>query len=277
LSPLGKTKAMLKLIDLIQLAGVTLTKYKIHLATSKNTNLLSAFHAGTFKEWQEHQNQENFACAEVISLIELGKGRWLFAGAWRVLGVGPTHEERGFKYNTEEILGLKHLVGRVVVRFERTFRNSYLRGDNYGDRLEVLEVRALRESVEAFPGYSGVNISYQVLDLLRRDQPESWVTALSSVAGVYLITDGSNGRLYVGSAYGQGGIWRRWMEYAEQGHGGNVDLQALLREKGASHTRNFQFAILEIRDRNSTMEEVVVREAHWKDVLRTRQFGYNRN
>jgi hypothetical protein len=34
--------------------------------------------------------------------------------------------------------------------------------------------------------------------------------ALSSVAGVYLISDTLDGRLYVGSASGQGSFWQRW-------------------------------------------------------------------
>ena len=67
---------------------------------------------------------------------------------------------------------------------------------------------------------------------VRRGEP-SWQAALSSISGVYLILDTKTGKTYVGSAYGEGGIWQRWSCYAETGHGRNVELIALLQSKGS--------------------------------------------
>jgi hypothetical protein len=57
-------------------------------------------------------------------------------------------------------------------------------------------------------------------------------TALASVAGVYLISDTLTGKLYVGSATGEGGIWGRWCQYVD-GHGHNIQLKRLVGAESA--------------------------------------------
>ncbi|WP_189654688.1 GIY-YIG nuclease family protein [Paracoccus mutanolyticus] len=44
-----------------------------------------------------------------------------------------------------------------------------------------------------------------------------WKAALESIKGIYLITDTRTGKRYVGSAYGDQGIWSRWCAYAASG------------------------------------------------------------
>lgn len=264
---------MIRLIDLIKLAGAELENYKVHLATSLNHNPLNAFYDGTFKEWQEDQTNRNFKCDQVIGLIHLGADRWLFAGLWKV--VQATMNGNRWKYQTTEILGLEHLVGRVIVQYHRTARQSYRLGESLGASLLVHEIRPERLSIEDFPGYSSASLDFCTLRIVVRQQPAAWFTALRSVAGVYLIADKSNGKHYVGSASGKDGIWGRWEAYAKTGHGGNTELVALLAEKGEGHALNFLFSILEICDRISTNDEVLARETHWKNILLSRKFGYN--
>jgi hypothetical protein len=92
-----------------------------------------------------------------------------------------------------------------------------------------------------------------------------------------LITDISNGGKYVGSASGEGGIWGRLCSYINDGHGGNIDLKNLLKEKGNEYVENFQYAVLEIADKQATLEQIMRRENYWKEVLKSREFGYNQN
>ena len=264
---------MIRLIDLIKLAEVELGDYKIHLATSLSHNPLNAFYDGTFKEWQEDQTNRNFKCDQVIGLIHLGAERWLFAGLWKV-GQVTKHGDR-WKYQTTEIPGLGHLVGRVIVQYHRTSRQSYRHGGSLGASLLVHEIRPERLSIEDFPGYSSARLDFSTLRIVIRQRPTAWVTALRSVSGVYLIADKSNGKQYVGSASGEGGIWGRWEAYAKSGDGGNKELVALLAEKGDGHSSNFLFSILEICDLIATKDEVLSRESHWKNVLLSREFGYN--
>jgi len=271
---------MIKLTDLIRSSGIELKKFKIHCATGGETNgPLEAFFAGKWKQWQEGQNQENFKCDQIISLIHLGKSRWLFGGVFQVFDVkrDTTTPPNRFRYSTEELVGLDHLPGRAIVEFNKTFRNSYLRGEKYGHELFVVAIREQRMTVGDFPGFNKVLLSHANMTTVIRESNPTWRGALGSVAGVYVITDNSSGAKYVGCACGGDGIWQRWLAYATNGHGGNEELKALLRDKGSEHVRNFQYAILEVCDLGTSREDVLERESHWKDVLRTREFGLNRN
>jgi hypothetical protein len=131
--------------------------------------------------------------------------------------------------------------------------------------------------VARFPGFRKVDLSYDELCLISRQQIQDWTSALSSVAGVYLITDTLDNKLYVGSASGQGGIWQRWTDYASTGHGGNVELKALLGQGNASRARHFRYAILEIADVHDDVTSIIERETHWKNILLSRICGWNRN
>lgn len=270
---------MLKLIDLIALSGVSLENFKIHCATGSNPTPLEAFFDGKFKEWQEHQNQRNFQCDQVVSLIHLGGDKWLFAGLYAVHGVERRTQRKKswYQYSTSELEGLEHLTGRAIVRFEKKFRASYLRGTKYTENLIVAEVREERMSVGDFPGYNLVLLSYRLLRTIVREDLPSWKSALSNVSGVYLITDTNIGKHYVGSAYGGEGIWQRWVAYAKDGHGGNKELKEILQSNGNEYVHNFQLSVLEVCDLNASKEHIIGREAHWKDVLCSREFGYNKN
>jgi group I intron endonuclease len=108
-------------------------------------------------------------------------------------------------------------------------------------------------------------------------QEPSWKTALSNVKGIYLITDISNGKLYVGSAYGNNAFWNRWKEYSENGHGGNIVLKKLIKIHGKVYADNFRFSILETRSMNAEDDSIILRENYWKHILASREHGYNAN
>ena len=269
---------MIKLTDLIETAGVNLDDFKIHCATGEGANgPLQAFLAGRWQRWQEGQNQENFKCQQILSLIHLGKSRWLFGGVFKVLGVAPdtAHPPNRFRYSTNELAGLDHLTGRAIIEFNKTFRNSYLRGKKYGDGLLVAALREKRMTVSEFKGFNEVRLSHAELTSVIGESNPSWRGALRSVAGIYIITDNLSGKMYVGSACGGDGIWQRWTAYASSGHGGNEELKKLLQLKGIDHVKHFQYAILEVCDVRTGEKVVLKRESHWKDVLRTREFGLN--
>lgn len=99
----------------------------------------------------------------------------------------------------------------------------------------------------------------------------SWRTALSSMRGVYFIFDRTDGKGYVGSAYGAENILGRWTHYAKSGHGGNK----LLRQRNPT---DFRFSILELVAPSLPPEEVIKREQSWKKRLSTVQpLGLNEN
>jgi hypothetical protein len=271
---------VLLLLDLLRTADIELGRYKLHLATGGRDGPLRAYFDGEFESWQANQAQRNFRCDSVIGLIQLGGPEWLFAGVWRVTGT-PQEVRHGarsrYVYPTEEIGAVEHLAGRVIVRFERTFRASYLWGERYADQLEVSRVLPERMTFMDFPGYANVRIAMPELRHIVSRQLPSWRAALAAVGGIYLITDTRNGRHYVGKASGGDGIWGRWSAYAGSLHGNNKELRELIAAAGREHFDAFHFAILEICDLQMSGSAVDARESHWKEVLGSRRFGYNAN
>ena len=100
-----------------------------------------------------------------------------------------------------------------------------------------------------------------------KNLPTRWIDKLSEWRGVYFIFDAKDGKGYVGSAYGEYNLFRRWKEYADTGDGGNT----LLRERKPD---KFSFSILERVSPDEEPNAVLILENNWKDRLHTRKkFG----
>ena len=273
----------MKLFDLLKIQHPELSpeETKIHLATwNGEDNPLDVFLGGEFDEWQKWQTKKNFERKYIVSLISLPQtNKWLLAGIYLSQGVELNKVKGCHYYNLVEDDKCTEWNGRLVVHFERTarLRQSYLYAENLVDKMELSEIYAKRLTISEFPGYRGVDISRNEFELIFSQSLESWRTALSNVAGVYLISDPKTGGLYVGAAYGEGGFWQRWSDYFVTGHGGNVEIKALLEEQGQDHLKGFRYSILEIADIHASKEDVLDREAHWKNVLLTRSHGLNAN
>jgi hypothetical protein len=100
--------------------------------------------------------------------------------------------------------------------------------------------------------------------------PAKWRTTLSQWRGIYFILDTSDGKGYVGSAYGKDNILGRWRNYAAAGHGGNK----LLRKR---KPEDFQFSILQRVSPDMEADDVIALESSWKNRLHTRECGLNEN
>ena len=122
-----------------------------------------------------------------------------------------------------------------------------------------------------------MRIPYGELRLVVDDSRyRDWRTALAAVKGIYLITDMTDGRLYVGKADGPDGILGRWTTYAYDGHGGNVALRELA-GFNPDHPGHYQFSILRVFEPNTLQSEVGAAEAHYKRALLSVEFGLNKN
>lgn len=124
-----------------------------------------------------------------------------------------------------------------------------------------------------FESFEKTVLSFEALQRILKNpvNNRTWVQALKSVNGIYVITDPRNGRNYVGSAYGKDGIWGRWSAYAASGHAGNKMLKDL------PSMEHMQFSILEILSGTSTAADAVDKENLWKLKLGSREGGYNAN
>lgn len=121
----------------------------------------------------------------------------------------------------------------------------------------------------------GIRNSKRVIDSGKSD----WKAALENQKAVYVITDTKTGKLYVGSATSENGmLLQRWKNYVDNGHGGNKELRGLVETKGFDYVKdNFQYSIIENFNARVDDMRILQREAYWKRVLYSREFGYNAN
>lgn len=280
---------MIKLVDLLNIDENDYINYKLHFAIGRDDKRepYNKFLIDQFKEWQECQTQKNWTRKYIISLIYYSKDLWLYGGVYEVLPINPSAisegEWQGWKYETKLLDIHSDLIGRAVFYFKKEFRASYptlelksAKGMSPSD-IYVSSIFEKKVAITDFLGFDNVNINHETLRLIINDEISSWKSALSNVKGIYLITDKSTGKHYVGSACGEMCIWQRWSEYAKNGHGGNTELKELLRVNGDDHKFNFRYSVLEICNMSLGNEYILDRENYWKQVLMTREFGLNNN
>lgn len=191
--------------------------------------------------------------ARLWSVVE-NKGEISNDGQHRVFDITPT----------EHLADLRnHLV--VGWRAPRSWWIHASTADNY----PVLEIADAEP--ERFPGFDQLVLDHVRLQaVMRENKYASWRTTLSSVVGIYLITDTRDGRQYVGKADGAENILQRWSAYAANGHGGNVELRGL-------DPRNFRYSLLRVFDPSTPRQLINAAESHFKTALDTRRHGLNRN
>lgn len=150
--------------------------------------------------------------------------------------------------------------------------------ESYLQEFTVTEILPQVYSGEKFPGFENISHDFGALEGIFQAKRSDWKAALESVKGIYVITDTSNGKHYVGSAHGDSGIWSRWACYMGTVHGWNDDLVQLVNQKGVKYGRDhFRFTILEVMIKSVPDDAIRAREGHWKRALLTREHGYNKN
>lgn len=222
--------------------------------------------------WREERRYFNVGDIAVC-LVQMSGDTWLLTTIKKV--TKELDKIKDVNYTGEEIESLKPYFGRLVVKYHKTQRGQCFKANTVFDDLEVLNILPTIYDGEEFPGYNKVKLSYAQLANIIARQKASWIAALENQKAVYLITDTKNGKLYVGSATSDSGmLLQRWKSYVNCGHGGNKELKKL----DFDHIKQyFQYTILE--NYNATIDDSIVleRESFWKEVLCSRDFGYNAN
>ena len=212
-----------------------------------------------------------------ICLLKLKDDLWLLTTIKRI--TKNLDKLYSVGYEAEELTEYEPYFGRLVVKFHKTFQSQMVYYGNVHEELEVAYILSDVYDGEDFPGYDKVRVSYQQLANIVKNGNKDWITALENQKDVYLITDKSNGKLYVGSATSNNDmLLSRWKTYIENGHGGNVRLKELVDKKGFDYVKkNFHYSILE--NYNAKVDDSVIleREAWWKKTLESGKYGYNAN
>lgn len=256
-----------------------LADYKIHFARWNQHNQPLEVWARDKREWQGWQEyrpgRDEFNRPLIFSLIQFyhEPDIWLFGGIFRVL---MRHADR---YEVELTEAGECFVGRLKLYYPYRARTTRAAMEKHFAAFEVQEILREAYSGRVFPGLDDIDITFEALETLVRNARQDWRAALENVKGIYLITDTKTGRRYVGSAYGDQGIWSRWRQYAQSGHGGNAELTKLVQVNGIEYSRaHFRFALLEQHTARTADDVIGARESFWKRVLLTRgNQGYNRN
>ena len=262
---------------------------KIHVAQyNGKVQPLDVF-AQSFDEWRDswngkYQRKHYWNRPLIFSIIELPKqpDLWLFGGVFRVAHSKPVwrNERLMHHYTLEDTDHGAYLIGRLVISWVKDGRPMGRLPESILADMAVAEIRPVPYAGEDFPGHANISHSYAVLEKVWAECKPDWRVALESCSGIYLITDVKTGRRYVGSAYGDEGIYSRWAFYFKTGgHGGSSLLKKLLGPHGVAYARkNFVFSLLEQLPQKYTNVQVIERENFWKQVLLTRgPFGLNEN
>ncbi len=195
---------------------------------------------------------------------------------WLLFHVGEVTQDlkvrNGVGYSYRDLDQYAKFIGRVVVRFHNPNQNLIRRGDTTLPLCQVEEILPQVYNNDIFPGYANVNISWRSLSIAIKKP--NWRTALANQKGVYLLVDDKTGKKYVGSAYGADMLLGRWESYINTCHGGNKLLKKL---KDDYIKDNFYFSILETFNYDADDKTIIEREKYWKEILKTRKFGYNDN
>lgn len=220
-----------------------------------------------------------------IHFVRYGNKLWLYAGIFKNGDILIKEDENGFKYREyqlERVPEFDELIGRLVINYEpKNGAQNYklkLEGIGMSEQFKLHEILSIQDNDLEFSGYDNVSLNFSELKLITEKQAPSWKSVLSEMNAIYIITDHSNGKQYVGSAYGEEKLWSRWSGYAKSYTNGNHDLVHVLKKYGSSHiVNNFHYHILEVLPPNVEKNYVISRESYWKEVLQSRNFGYNRN
>jgi hypothetical protein len=226
----------------------------------------------------------------VASFIAHGGGKALFVGLYKIGKSKPLTHAQYWKVSAHielRKLGMRGFVtekrssclwfdltlldfysswkGKLIVDWPPPNRSWWRRAN----RNKILIHAILEDSAldTAMQNWDEIDFTWNQLSVLPRRRQAK----LSEWRGIYYIFDTSDGKGYVGSAYGSENLLGRWRKYASSGHGGN----RLLRKRDPRH---FQFTILERVSPDMEGDEVIRLESTWKERLHTRQpYGLNDN
>ncbi len=231
----------------------------------------------SFERYQSAQSKVNRSKLRSdywASFVGTPDKRTLFCGlyACRYVGIGdrdlpfPIVEagiSKAGEYDLYELTlqdALREYIALMCIDWGLGFKSWIQR--NTDKKVEEL-LREFREP--DFPGFAKFVKRLSELETL----PSNWVAVLKNAKGIYLLSCPATREVYIGQASGSNGFWGRWIEYVQNGHGGNVRLKNRT-------ISDYQVSILQhVGDgQESELDRL---EELWKQKLQSREMGLNAN
>ena len=245
--------------------------------------------------YQATQEDDVFhECDFIVSFTGDGAGRAKFYGVYRVLEerqqtpddipvdsplADRRYQKNRYFYELEPQIEYEHLRGQLVIDWQVEI--AWCQNMDNKPVLEILSIplaTSRKKALPRFNDYLDFTLSYQELRELITNPADyrHWEISLSAVTGVYLVLAETTGELYVGSAYGENGIWGRWEAYAANGHGDNMLLIDLI-ETNEEYPEAFLYSVLQVLPKSTSTKEVRRWERLYKEKLGSRATGLNLN
>lgn len=272
-----KSTNRIMLNEILKLDDLNNVKVRFNLMVKDNWNPIDFYKNADIdtllegQYWNYSRNKSYKNGQITIGFIKLDNNDlWLLFHVGRI--TKDLNKFNGVGYEYEVLSDYEKYFGRLIIKFKNKAQTMIRLANSVIDECEVVQILPDTFDNDIFPGYDKVNVTWD--EMSRVITKEGWKTALQNQKGVYLITDTSNGKMYVGSAYGENMILGRWQSYVRTGHGGNIELKKMNFE----HMKNnFKYSILDIFKSTIDDQTILRRESWWKGVLQTREFGYNMN
>lgn len=221
-----------------------------------------------YQSTQKIQDRSRLAARYWASFIIPNDGRTMFAGLYTIGGRSGVNAHWPYPIGSRPDRGVDELyllspvttfveyAGRLFIDWGKATRSWIQRADRQDKTIIEL---AARFAEPVFPGYT--NFCEPLSRILAL--PATWISALSAMRGVYILTCPNTKELYVGSATGADGFYGRWCGYALNGQGGNVKLKS-------RDPRDYQISILEVASSGDQDIDILAAESRWKRKLEGR-------
>ncbi len=283
----------MKLSLLLKELNINLKRVKLIRHKDKRYDVNKIYQLGFIEQYQSLQSKPIFDnCEYILSFLGLEGTKAKYIGAWKICKKCSTKETKQkidpnypyqehyndcYYYEMKRVDIMPELIGRLIIDWGAGAINWHQYAYNDKEIIAILPQNNIR-TVEDFQDYEKVILSFSELCTIIAEPMiyEDWHQALSCVNGIYLIVDRVSGQQYIGSAYGEDGIWGRWKNYTETKHGDNDGIKAELKKHPNAY-KDFQFSILRILPKTITPDEVIKVENLYKQKLCSRELGMNRN
>ncbi len=227
-----------------------------------------------FEQYQRVQRRHVFPVGSfVASFVVTPRPRraTLFVGLYNVAAVrenvevdSPIDRKRftGYLYDLTLDATLGDYRRRLSIEWGAATRTWVQRADRQDKSVVAIETH----DEPPWPGFARFYVDIDEVPGLY----DSWQQVLRTVKGVYLLVDVATGERYIGSAKGEDSLLGRFLAYAENGHGGNIELKK-------RQNARYRVSLLEVDDLSLPDKRIEEIESIWKAKVMTRQYGLNRN
>ena len=282
--------AILYFSDILQKVGLDPKKVKLIRHALSDKDFKECADKGKIYEYTQHQRKDFKKGYDYWVVFISGKGT--LAQLYAVYKVGdyvpdtpdrlpegmPETEAKYYKgydaiYELTKVDMLKEYEGKLTIDWGTSTRMWHQKGTT-----EKPVISIMPDQKKVFMGYDEVLLSYDQLKEIvdNKEIYEAWHVALKSINAIYLIVDTETGKQYVGSAYGDDGLFGRWCCYVNSHHGNNKKMKELICDYPERY-HAFQFSILQILPKTIIPDEAIRIESKWKDRLLSKKFGMNDN